>query len=252
MEISEEENFFQIILTHNFDFFRIVESRFVRYDHCLMAYKRGTVLSFEQATGVKNIFVKDWKLNFYSDPKKRVASIPFMRNIVEYTKGDQDPSYAKLTSLLHWKSDSSSITEGELDSIYNFMFGEVGGWHQPNSSVIDGILIEAVKCLSAPEGANFENKIVLSIAIRIVTERFMIDQISDSGFLSSIRANQTSALFAEYSKAHQGDTQNLDTIRLVLLMTPENIHLNSFMYEPILDMSDDHLRSLFRKVQALV
>jgi hypothetical protein len=35
-------------------------------------------------------------------------------------------------------------------------------------------------------------------------------------------------------------------------MTPENIHLNSFMYEPILDMSDDRLRSLFRKVQALV
>jgi hypothetical protein len=76
--------------------------------------------------------------------------------------------------------------------------------------------------------------------------------IGDSGFLSSIRANQTSALFAEYSKAHQGDTQNLDTIRLVLPMTPGNIHLNSFMYEPILDMSNDHLRSLFRKVQALV
>ena len=34
-------------------------------------------------------------------------------------------------------------------------------------------------------------------------------------------------------------------------MTPENIHLNSFMYEPILDMSDQHLRKLFQEVQAL-
>jgi len=34
-------------------------------------------------------------------------------------------------------------------------------------------------------------------------------------------------------------------------MTPESIHLNSFMYEPILDMADDHLRDLYGAVQAL-
>ena len=34
-------------------------------------------------------------------------------------------------------------------------------------------------------------------------------------------------------------------------MTPENIHLNSFMYEPIVDMSDEHLRKLCREVVAL-
>jgi hypothetical protein len=38
----------------------------------------------------------------------------------------------------------------------------------------------------------------------------------------------------------------------VLLMTPENIHLNSFMFEPILDMSDEHLRLLYREALALV
>lgn len=31
-------------------------------------------------------------------------------------------------------------------------------------------------------------------------------------------------------------------------MTPENIHLNSFMYEPILDMSDGNLRKLYGEV----
>ena len=31
----------------------------------------------------------------------------------------------------------------------------------------------------------------------------------------------------------------------VNLMTPENIHLNSFMYEPILDMSGEHLCRLY-------
>ena len=37
----------------------------------------------------------------------------------------------------------------------------------------------------------------------------------------------------------------------VLLITPENIHLNSFMYEPILDMSDEHLRCLYTETLAL-
>ena len=34
-------------------------------------------------------------------------------------------------------------------------------------------------------------------------------------------------------------------------MTPENIHLNSFMYEPILDMANIHLKKLFDEVKAL-
>ena len=41
------------------------------------------------------------------------------------------------------------------------------------------------------------------------------------------------------------------TLDRVALMTPENIHLNSFMYEPIIDMADDHLRKLFRDVEGL-
>jgi hypothetical protein len=36
-----------------------------------------------------------------------------------------------------------------------------------------------------------------------------------------------------------------------LLMTPENLHLNSFMYEPIVDMSDEHLKRLYNDVKKL-
>ena len=34
-------------------------------------------------------------------------------------------------------------------------------------------------------------------------------------------------------------------------MTPENIHVNSFMYEPIIDLSDAALRELFTRVKSL-
>ena len=35
-------------------------------------------------------------------------------------------------------------------------------------------------------------------------------------------------------------------------MTPENIHINSFMFEPILDLSDNHLKKLYCKLKELL
>jgi hypothetical protein len=104
--------------------------------------------------------------------------------------------------------------------------------------------------LKAGEGINFENKIVLSIAIRIAAEKFMIGKIKDDKFVGKIIASQTSELFNKYKELFGNDGPS-KTLRRVLLMTPESIHLNSFMYEPILDMSDGHLRALPEDVRGL-
>ena len=58
-DISEDGLFKQLIMTHNFDFFRTIESRFVGYSHCLMATKNKDGISLEKATGIKNVFVND-------------------------------------------------------------------------------------------------------------------------------------------------------------------------------------------------
>jgi len=250
-DIAEEPHFKQIILTHNFDFFRTINSRFVDYSHCLMALKSSNGISLEQATGIRNVFVNDWKPNFFTNPKKKIASIPFIRNIIEFTKGNKDPDFIKLTSLLHWKNDSSSITETELDTIYNSIFCTNGAGPNGAGLVIDVIQREADECLNACSGINFENKIVLSIAIRIVAEKFMIGKINDAKFVDSIESNQTPRLLAKFMKLFPGDLDTIETIQRVVLMTPENIHLNSFMYEPILDMSDEHLRNLYKDILAL-
>ena len=250
-DIAEEPYFNQIILTHNFDFFRTINSRFVDYSHCLMALKSSNGISLEQATGIRNVFVNDWKPNFFTNPKKKIASIPFIRNIIEFTKGDKDPDFIKLTSLLHWKSDSTNITEKELDAIYNSVFCTTGAGPNGTSLVIDVIQHEAGECLNACAGINFENKIVLSIAIRIAAEKFMVGKINDAKFVDSIESNQTPKLLAKFTKLFPDDVDTIETIQRVVLMTPENIHLNSFMYEPILDMSDEHLRNLYKDILAL-
>jgi hypothetical protein len=250
-DIADEPNFRQIILTHNFDFFRTVQSRFVTYSHCLMVSKNGVGISLEKATGIKNPFVNDWKNNFFTDNRKRIASIPFIRNIIEYTKGDQDADYVKLTSLLHWKADSGTITQAELDGIFNRYFSEHGTAADPTKSVADLICEEADACLKAGTGINFEHKIVLSLAIRLCAERFMAGKIANPAFLANIKENQTQKLLNKFVELLPNEAEAKRTLQNVVLMTPENIHVNSFMYEPILDMSDEHLRKLYREVAAL-
>jgi hypothetical protein len=252
MDISGCQYFRQIILTHNFDFFRTVESRFVSYKNCLMVSKTDSGVALQQAIGIKNIFVKDWKAAFYADPKKKIASISFIRNLIEYTRGESDPDFLKLTSLLHWKADSHRITVFELDDIYNRLFSVTSQSQDGQELVINVVDREANSCLNAPDGINFENKVVLAIATRLAAEQFMVSKINDANFVSGITSNQTSKLLKRFQQLHPADQPSLAILHKVVLMTPENIHLNSFMYEPILDMSDNHLRKLFTEARSLL
>lgn len=132
---------------------------------------------------------------------KRVACIPFIRNILEYTKGEDDPDYLKLTSLLHWKNDTFSITQEELDGVFNRAFGTSESWADPTESVVDMIVAQATHALSAAEGINFENKIVMSIGIRLVAEQHMVETLADSSFTDHIQAHQSQALYKAFTRA---------------------------------------------------
>jgi len=250
-DVTEDTNFKQIILTHNFDFFRTLESRYIPYRNCLMATKSATGIELGKAAGIRNVFVKDWKVNFSVDAKKRIACIPFMRNLIEFTKGEDDVDYIALTSLLHYKADSDAVTQAMLADIYNRLFGANLTANDPAGFVLDEIEREAGICLGAQEGVNFENKIVLAMATRLKSEKYMVGLLNDPAFVASIAANQTTALLREVKRRNASNPASIGVLDRVILMTPENIHLNSFMYEPILDMSDDHLRRLYQETAAL-
>jgi len=67
----------------------------------------------------------------------------------------------------------------------------------------------------------------------------------------SITSDQTAVLVEKFKELFSAETTTIGVLENVALMTPENIHLNSFMYEPIVDMSDEHLRKLYRSVVSL-
>jgi hypothetical protein len=251
-ELTGHPSFRFIFLTHNFDFFRTLNSRGVaEYDNCLTAQKTTSEVVLTKAAGIRNPFVKDFKPHFFDSPMKRVASVPFMRNIVEYTTGEMSPDYVKLTSLLHWKSDSKDVTNADLDAAFCRVFNCSGEYTDANQKVIDLIFEQADCAASAPEGINFEHKIVLSMAIRLRAERHMAEAIGDDAFLGAINNNQTHRLHREYQKGNLGSSVQRKTLDAVVLMTPENLHINAFMYEPIIDMTDEHLKKLLAAVKSL-
>ncbi|MDP2789415.1 MAG: phage infection protein, partial [bacterium] len=104
-------------------------------------------------------------------------------------------------------------------------------------------------CLNDPEGINLENKILLAIAIRLKAEKFMLSKLTDK---SEVDKNQTSVFFDRF-KIEFGisEPEKVTILDQVNLMTPENIHFNSFMYEPILDMSEENLKNLYTNIKAL-
>lgn len=248
-DVHNDPRFIQIIMTHNFDFFRTIESRFPEmYPHCLMASKNGAGITLEQATGIKNVFANDWQCHFSTNARKRIACVPFLRNLIEYTKGDKDPNFATLTSLLHWRKDTATITEAQLYDIYNQVCGAKATSSNGTKPIIDLIRSEAEACrTTATNHVSLENKVVLAIGIRLTAEEFMIKKISDPAFVAAITENQTSALLEKFKELF-GSTAATHVLDRVMIMTPENIHLNSFMYEPLVDMSDDHLRKLYSDV----
>jgi hypothetical protein len=124
--------------------------------------------------------------------------------------------------------------------------------NNPTKLVIDLIFETADEVVKeTTEVIELENKIVLAMAIRLKAEMFMISKIADDAFCNSITKHQTMILYKKFVEKLGDEIEEVKLLEDVNLMTPENIHLNSFMYEPILDMSNEHLKQLYVDISNL-
>lgn len=253
-DITKTSNFHQIILTHNFDFFRTLAINFVHRDRCLMANRGASEIQLSKAEGIKNYFIGKWKENVTKNDIILCATIPFARNIIEYTKGEKDPDYLKLTSLLHWKSDTEDISVGNYLEIYNRTFNTN---HDTKSKLkIKNLLFlkaEEISIKNEYLGLNLEDKVLLSIAIRLKAEIFITNDIRkikmDENYWCEANS-QFGHLERQYSTLVP-ITPSHRVIEKISITVSSNIHLNSFMYEPILDLTIDHLVKLYNEVKNL-
>lgn len=255
-DINKDNSFKQIILTHNYDFYRTIQSRLLdgtnKRDCSFMAIKDDDEITL---IGTGHNYQSEpfnyWKKKL-DIPVMLLASIPFVRNLIEFKDEDSSVDFTLLTSLLHIKSDTDTITVAQLKTIYEKVIRSNGFEKYNQTDTIKSILeCEINKIVSNPivKGINLEEKIVLSIAIRLKAEEYMFLKVRDKTPFSKY---QTGKLFERFKNEFKGildkEINKLDEVNLI---TPENIHINSFMFEPIIDLSIDHLVKLYKDLDIL-
>ncbi|UWE18473.1 hypothetical protein [Herbaspirillum huttiense] len=250
-DIASSDQFLCMVLSHNFDFYRSISGRLNLAWGCkLHTTKNGRKLKLVQEKYQNNPF-DFWKKNL-TTPVYCISAIPFVRNLAEFC-GHKD-EFLKLTSLLHVKAETDTLTLDELSATYKKLLADKPqlALTPAGKLVIDVINEEAELVLNQQEeSVELEGKIVLSIAIRLRAERHMIKEINNQTFVDAIKKNQTIKLLQEYKRLNLGRPEDVLVLEQVNLMTPENIHLNSFMYEPILDLGIVHLKTLYSEVKSL-
>ena len=253
-----------LILTHNFDFYRTVKLRLgVNRSNCLIAQRDEegiiSVTEFKyQKDFFKNVVIAEIKDgNIVDDDKKKllISSIPFYRNLCEYSEMDTGATskYAKLTCFLHLKTtplDTQSVKISDLWNIVNHFLDGMA-FSGTDEDYYSAIIRIANSCVA--DNTNevlLDNKLVIAIAIRLLTERFMQGIITANGQTCvDANSNQTREWYKQAEPFLTSEQKAI--IEEVNLITPESIHLNSFMFEPLIDISDWVLKELFTKVTRL-
>ncbi|MDL2264461.1 hypothetical protein LJC31_07410, partial [Synergistaceae bacterium OttesenSCG-928-I11] len=205
-DISEEDIFYQIILSHNFDFYRTMSSRLDAGRHNkLHAIKTDGAILLKEEKYQKNPF-ETWK----KSPEKKeffISLIPLMRNLAEY--GGHSTEETLLTSLLHIKNNTKALKVKDIRPIMKKIFHDIDTSKITNDDdfVIDMIYSTADEISrDSNNDVELECKIVLAMAIRLKTEDFIISKINDNAFVDGITSNQTYKLsqkFKELFPAHK-------------------------------------------------
>ncbi|MBK9459920.1 MAG: hypothetical protein IPN94_10930 [Sphingobacteriales bacterium] len=179
---------------------------------------------------------------------------------IEYTIGTKNTNYLTLTSLLHIKptnpaeniKETKEHTTGEILAIFNNVFGTTATLLDTTKKVYDLVIsiaeeIEANKAIEPV--LDLKSKLCLSIAIRFKAEEYIINKVTDANFHTNIWSKETGKIIGQYKTEFPNDKKRLK-FSIENLMTAENLHLNSFMYEPLMDLSEDHLLTLYKDIKS--
>ncbi|GAA7296172.1 hypothetical protein HpM040_02210 [Helicobacter pylori] len=252
-DLQECRQFKFLVMTHNFDFYRTLASRLNIPREQIKMIRKNDVreIIFENGGYLKSFIkcIRDSKKD-----KDFFVLIPFVRNLIEYIsfQANEDNNYIKLTSCLHMKKDTKDIQIQDISKIFDSVFGterKKKKIEEDNSKLyFETIYNIAEKIYNDKNHDHIElqNKIIFSIVIRLKSEEWMLNKLNQE-FEST--NNQTRELYDAIKKELSDDEKRI--IQKVLMITPENIHINSFMFEPILDISLDHLYTCFEEVKNL-
>lgn len=264
-DLNKSKNFKSIVLTHNFDFYRTLQMRILangRWDRSFIAERDNDEIRLLPGGDriITDPFNK-WRSECGKDERLLVATIPFVRELYDYQKGNKSREYLLLTHLLHDKEadDQNNIPAtcdiklSDIENVFTDMLNVQFEFPDKTKKVIDVIFSVAGQIQQDPhDGINLGDKIVLSMAIRLLAEQKILTYIERP---SNIGKDQFWQLYNAFRGQFGSDETKkgiLDVLEQVSIITPANIHINSFMYEPIIDIGIDELVCLYERVRDLL
>lgn len=255
-DLKRDGNFKILVLTHNFDFYRTVVSRLEPGGNICFADKK-TDRSVKMCKGIyKTDILKNRMLGKLTERKAFIACIPFVRNIIEYKEGEGSDNFKKLTSCLHLKPDTAGIDFNEIKAIFDDVVKASGDTAITfgADNYLTALREEGEAVQADPNEVDVVNKLVLSMAIRFKAEEYM-QSVLTAEQMEELRSkrNRTAELLNTLKKYHWTDKEKECLLmNKVLMLTSENIHINNFMFEPLVDISILHLKHLYEEVKALL
>lgn len=251
-----------VILTHNYDFLRALSSRvgdtFRRDDVLLCEQDTNGDLKFQKAEYLAKNVLTQWRRDVSDGVTlSTVAAVSMVRELCEI-KNDDPQTFGLLSEVLHGRPSSGTVMLSQLSQAYSDYLGAVPSI--ADRPFQDICLSECRQIVSSQLPLEprklLAGKIVLSMGIRILAERKILPIWSqyNSGnapstygkLLKQVRTLPTSTL-----EANGIFHQEMCLLEEVALIAPSTIHLNAFMYEPIIDTSEWRFIELFKKCDLL-
>lgn len=238
-DMTETDDCNVLVLTNNYDFFRNLKLRVRKLKSLATTINQSGTITI--SSDKKLSFNTSDVFNIDSD-EKLIVSLPFAREIATYQNNEET-----FIQYFHFKRGSKRKTIGGL--------GKIIQKHYKHSTIVN--IDKKAKfmdkldsiCQTIVSGSlnsfDISPKVILALGIRMKLEKILIrNKISVT---DTITSNQTAVLL----KQRQSKLK-IDFIRLankIMVSTPEFIHLNAFMYEPLIDILPITLKRIYEKLQ---
>lgn len=252
---SENEQLFTIVLTHNFDFFRLV------YDKIYPPNKDQFKIVTRQKDAtlvVADMFnprvFGDTKRIAGTDKAAWIAMIPFSRNLVEFRESTDHEDYKDLTKGLHIMTNVLTVLDAKQKIAAQ---ANVDLSPFDDAKDVHAAIIETAQEIADGDNDDFDlhKNITLAIGTRLLMEKYIITQISDQEYRNALAKgkDQTRELIKRYknNSADPKKTENVKYFNKAAMVVDSSIHLNSFMYEPLIDMGTWELKEMYNKIKSV-
>lgn len=227
-----------IVMTHNFEFFRTVGKRIPKLRKSVASATEDGIVNIQINNRInkkmEDILKCNNKFEFF-------CAIPYLRELKTILLDDTNI----LDSCLHYKKETRKIKIKDIISY--FPISALINLDLDENDLYLDKLIETADNLSGFDNFDIVKKTIISIACRLLIEKKII--IDDFNLIADIKTNQTAYILDSYGELLIPEVRKC--LEEVQLSTPEFIHANTFMYEPLIDIDGCYLVNLYKQIKSL-